>query len=58
MTNPPPKEILFSYKLYNCEYCSFHTNNKKDYDKHLLTNKLATIRTLENQRVEILGIIN
>ena len=39
MTNPPPKEILFSYKLYNCEYCSFHTNNKKDYDKHLLTNK-------------------
>jgi hypothetical protein len=39
MTTPPQKEILFSYKLYNCEYCSFHTNNKKDYEKHLLTNK-------------------
>ena len=39
MTNLSQKEILFSYKLYNCEYCSFHTNNKKDYDKHLLTNK-------------------
>ena len=39
MTNLSQKEILFLYKLYNCEYCSFHTNNKKDYDKHLLTNK-------------------
>lgn len=39
MTTPSQKEILFSYKLYNCEYCSFHTNNKKDYEKHLLTNK-------------------
>jgi hypothetical protein len=39
MMTQPPKEILFSYKLYNCEYCSFHTNNKKDYEKHLLTNK-------------------
>ena len=39
MTTPTQKEILFSYKLYNCEYCSFHTNNKKDYEKHLLTNK-------------------
>lgn len=39
MMTQPQKEILFSYKLYNCEYCSFHTNNKKDYEKHLLTNK-------------------
>jgi hypothetical protein len=24
---------------YNCDPCSFHSVNKKDYDKHLLTNK-------------------
>ena len=32
-------EMLFTYKLYNCDICFFHTNNKKDYDKHATTNK-------------------
>ena len=31
--------LAFSYKLYNCNTCAFHTNNKKDFVKHLLTNK-------------------
>ena len=29
----------FSYKLYNCNACAFHTNNKRDFEKHLQTNK-------------------
>lgn len=29
----------FAYKLYNCDCCFFHTNNKKDHEKHLTTNK-------------------
>lgn len=36
VTDPPPS---FSYKLYNCRLCSFHTNNKKDFEKHCQTNK-------------------
>ena len=37
----PPKDQApgFSYKLYNCNACAFHTNNKKDFEKHLQTNK-------------------
>lgn len=31
--------LLFTYKMYNCDVCFFHTNNKKDYDKHITTNK-------------------
>ena len=31
--------MLFTYKMYNCDVCFFHTNNKKDYDKHTTTNK-------------------
>jgi hypothetical protein len=34
-----PNAASFSYKLYNCEACTFHTNNKKDFEKHLQTNK-------------------
>jgi hypothetical protein len=34
-----PSAASFSYKLYNCEACAFHTNNKKDFEKHLQTNK-------------------
>jgi hypothetical protein len=29
----------FAYKLYNCDCCFFHTNNKKDHEKHLTTTK-------------------
>jgi hypothetical protein len=29
----------FTYKLYNCKLCAFHTNNKKDFEKHCQTNK-------------------
>jgi hypothetical protein len=29
----------FSYKLYNCIPCGFHTNNKKDFEKHSQTSK-------------------
>lgn len=29
----------FSYKLYNCIPCGFHTNNKKDFEKHYQTSK-------------------
>ena len=29
----------FSYKLYNCMPCGFHTNNKKDFEKHSQTSK-------------------
>jgi len=29
----------FAYKLYNCKLCAFHTNNKKDFEKHCQTNK-------------------
>ena len=36
VTEPPPS---FSYKLYNCRLCAFHTNNKKDFEKHCQTNK-------------------
>lgn len=31
----------FSYKLYNCVPCGFHTNNKKDFEKHSQTSKHA-----------------
>ena len=31
--------MIFTYKLYNCDVCFFHTNNKKDYEKHATTNK-------------------
>jgi hypothetical protein len=35
-------EINFSPKIpskYKCDFCDYHTSNKKDYDKHLLTPK-------------------
>ena len=31
--------LHFSYKMYNCNSCGFHTNNKKDFEKHCQTNK-------------------
>ena len=31
--------LSFSYKMYNCSSCGFHTNNKKDFEKHCQTNK-------------------
>ena len=43
---PPPFPVKdqapafsFSYKLYNCNACAFHTNNKKDFEKHSQTKK-------------------
>jgi hypothetical protein len=39
LANMPGSAASFSYKLYNCEACTFHTNNKKDFEKHLQTNK-------------------
>ena len=34
-------ETILSQKTpkYKCEYCDIKTNNKKDYDKHMLTSK-------------------
>ena len=26
-------------KKFYCEFCDYHTSNKKDYDKHILTPK-------------------
>jgi len=32
-------EVPKNQKKYNCEKCNYHTNGKKDFDKHLLTAK-------------------
>ena len=35
-------ELNFSQKIpskYTCDFCHYHTSNKKDYDKHILTPK-------------------
>ena len=37
--NNPCLPFSFSYKLYNCIPCGFHTNNKKDFEKHSQTSK-------------------
>jgi len=39
-------EVFLSPKIpkkYNCESCHYHTSNKKDFDKHLLTAKHKNI---------------
>ena len=32
-------DISHNYPKFNCEICNTNTNNKKDYEKHLLTSK-------------------
>lgn len=34
-----PNKPQTTQKKFNCEKCDFHSNNKKDYKKHLQTNK-------------------
>ena len=34
---------------FMCEPCSYECNNKKDYNKHLLTNKHCKIHSTENK---------
>ena len=42
-------------KIFDCKNCHYYTNNKKDYDKHLLTskhNKMTNGSNMEEMEVE------
>ena len=34
-----PQKIQYEKKNYVCEFCNYNTFSKKDYNKHLLTDK-------------------
>jgi hypothetical protein len=47
-------DTIYKAKKYNCGKCLFYSNNKKDYERHLTTNKhLHTLKINSNTCNEI-----